>query len=234
MNYQAIGPFVGMTYKGRQIVDRDIKTSHEKALNKVKYLVTETEGDFEPEHILVSSSDVYEREWKERRNTTGDIACLLSGPAILAAMLAFVGSLAIWFAVTASGCVAAIIATLSGLFFGGVLLCGFTCAVKDAYRVISRGFDSCCNFEKIAGTVWYVGDKALHVSQRSQHHGSYGSTSIFFGSIGTVTLSRDWKRLEVCGRDGRSLASIDAPVGRGMNAAEIHRLLKERVEAAQR
>lgn len=229
MKTEMIGPFIGMSYKGRQIVDKDIKAERQKSINRVKFLATETEGTFDEDAIIVSSGEAFEKEWQHHRNTKGDIVSALLCPIMFGGLASMILGLGYYCALQTDSRVAALAISTLAFMLGAFSLWGLVVATRDSFKVITQGFDSHWRFGNAAGNVWYLGEKALHVAETKGWYSSHASTSIFYDEIGTVRLSPDTGTLVVAGRNGQTLASIPDPVGRGQTSCVIRDVIKARM-----
>lgn len=235
MNMSNFGSFSGASHRGVSALHELVRTEANKATDYLECRVTEVEGSFATEHVIRPSADAFDRAWKETRFEKDDAWRCLGGMGLLFGLSVFFGSIfrsTVTFSKGGFGdwYLNMLCAGAFGTLALGFLAC-VVCLAFDGARAFSRGYDEdTWRLRHLAGEAWYIGGSALHTTRGGW--GSSGVKTIFYDAIGVVLV--EGGRVEIEGRDGSWLASIEDPSRHGMDAAEIVSLLKGAISAATR
>jgi hypothetical protein len=222
MDLSKLGPFVGISYKGRQILDHDIKTEADRATNRIRNLVTSAEESFDPNRIVRPGSTAFDAAWKEARIGRSDVSDMVFFAIFTLGMLWITGHIGIglvvnFFSASFPNYADLLVAVPCGII-AAAMLAWFVCGAFEISRIIPRGFRDTWKFRGLAAQAWYVGERALHAANGYWGYGR-SSQTISYEKIGAVVVEGDW--LKVRGQDGTILAGIVSPSGDGMTAGEI-------------
>lgn len=220
MNFKELGPFVGMTYRGRQMFDTIVKETAEKR-EKLLSASTSREGDTGDGLLRVHVGDAgYAAEWREY--TSGQwakqLACLFGAIGIagfvvvmsyglvtetLGAKLDFLGWRIYIIAPMFS------LMFLFMLFIAGGLTYELVSSLKNGFFP-SSGRDL---FRQLAAQSWLVGDTAIYVSDR-ENKTSTKVRTVFFDAVGSVYADDEKgnEAIVLSARDGSEIARLPHPV----------------------
>jgi hypothetical protein len=227
MDLSRLGPFAGISYKGRQILDQDIKIEADKATSRIGNLVTATEESFDPGRIVRPGSAAFDAAWTEVRIGRSDVwdmvwfAISTLGMVWVTGHISF-GLILNFFSASFPNYADLLVAVPCGII-AVAMLAWFIGGALEISRILPRGFRDTWKFRGLAAQAWYVGERALHAANGYWGYGR-SSQTISYDTIGAVVVEGDW--LQVRGRDGSILAGIVSPSGDGMTAGEIAAKLK--------
>lgn len=219
MNFKELGPFEGMTYRGRQLFDTIVKESVTKR-EKLLAASTSREGEArEGSFGIHVSQEGYATQWREY--TSGQwvyqLLCF-AGIIALGVFTACLGEFLATEVLTAISRIgghayfllvvlAACLLTLAFLAFG---LC------YELVTSLRLGFfkESGSNlFKRLSAHSWIVGDIALYISEHDEKSASTKARTVFFDAIGSVYADgeKDAEALVLSARDGSEIARMPFP-----------------------
>lgn len=213
MNFKELGPFEGMTYRGRQLFETVIKESVGKR-EKLLAASTSREGETGGGLFSIHVSDAgYATRWREY--TSGQwvkqFMCFL-GAVVLAALAA----------VLSHGVATDLV--LRGAYVGALILALLTSLVAlftvgltyEFVTSLKLGFfkDSGSElFKRLSALSWIVGDVALYIAERDEKSDSTKVRTVFFDAVGSVYADndKDGEALVLSARDGSEIARMPFP-----------------------
>lgn len=220
MNFTELGPFEGMTYRGRQLFDTIVKESVTKR-EKLLGASTSREGEAgEGSFCIHVSQDGYATQWREY--TSGQwvyqLLCF-AGIIALGVFIAWLGEfLATDVFLTSIPRIGGHAYVLPVLLAAWLLALAFL-AFGLCYELVTSlrlGFfkDSGSDlFKRLSAHSWIVGDIALYISERDEKSASTKSRTVFFDAIGSVYADgeKDIEALVLSARDGSEIARMPFP-----------------------
>ncbi|MBY3432561.1 hypothetical protein HFN89_00040 [Rhizobium laguerreae] len=241
--FHEFGPFVGMTYAGRQAVESVAKQAASLAKTALVRASERQKDTPSAENIVICGRLGYARSWKIVRSGRGLLLALMAASFVFLGVTAFI----LGFGCTEYIDFSPLIASpkpnekFFGMLFAPVSAIGSIIAAALTVRDLRHGsdpHDAQVHFGRTARQMWGIGEKALYIVSDELVDDRTKTATVFYDAVGTVDIERNEDGIDVItlrSRDGSLISEFVDPVTSATsNAKVIVDAITERIASVKR